>query len=199
MGEFVSIGAAALLLGVSISTLRRWDKLKLFLSDYRTIGGHRRYSLDKILNFSGQQFPSQARLTVCYARVSSYDQKNDLHTQITRLKKYAEAAGYEEVEVIDDLGSGLNYKKRGLTRLIRLICERRVRRLVVVHKDRLLRFGSELLFQLCRFYGTEVEILDEPEEEAFEQRLCHDVLELMTVFSARLYGSRSRQNQRAVA
>ncbi|MDX1475217.1 MAG: IS607 family transposase [Reinekea sp.] len=198
MGEFISIGAAALLLGVSISTLRRWERQKLFRADYRTAGGHRRYSLDRLLTFCGKQSSSQARLTICYARVSSHDQKKDLNTQVARLKKHADEAGYEEVEVIDDLGSGLNYKKRGLTRLIRLICERRVRRLVVVHKDRLLRFGSELLFQLCRFYGTEVVILEEP-EEAFEQRLCHDVLELMTVFSARLYGSRSRKNQRAVA
>lgn len=69
---------------------------------------------------------------------------------------------------------------------------------MIVHKDRLLRFGAELLFGLCQFYGTEVVILEEVEEN-FEQQLCHDVLELMTVFSARLYGSRSRKNQRAIA
>ena len=198
MAEFLSIGAAALILGVAVSTLRRWENESRFFSDFRTPGGHRRYSLEKLLAFCGQSTADDQRQTICYARVSSHDQKKDLATQITRLKKHAENAGYHSVEVIDDLGSGLNYKKRGLKRLIRLICQRKVKRLVIVHKDRLLRFGAELLFGLCQFYGTEVVILEEVEEN-FEQQLCHDVLELMTVFSARLYGSRSRKNQRAIA
>ena len=198
MAEFLSIGAAALLLGVAVSTLRRWENESRFFSDFRTSGGHRRYSLEKLLTFCGQSTSDEQRQTICYARVSSHDQKKDLSTQIARLQKHAENAGYNSVEVIDDLGSGLNYKKRGLKRLIRLICQHRVKRLVIVHKDRLLRFGAELLFGLCQFYGTEVVILEEVEEN-FEQQLCHDVLELMTVFSARLYGSRSRKNQRAIA
>lgn len=198
MAEFLSIGAAALLLGVAVSTLRRWEKESRFFSDFRTPGGHRRYSLDKLLAFVGQSAADEQRHTICYARVSSHDQKKDLATQIVRLQKHAENAGYHCVEVIDDLGSGLNYKKRGLKRLIKMICQRRVKRLVIVHKDRLLRFGAELLFGLCQFYGTEVVILEEIEEN-FEQQLCHDVLELMTVFSARLHGSRSRKNQRAIA
>ncbi|ARU54163.1 IS607 family transposase OrfA [Oleiphilus messinensis] len=198
MAEFLSIGAAAFLLGVAVSTLRRWEKESRFFSDFRTPGGHRRYALDKLLAFCGQSTANEQRRTICYARVSSHDQKKDLQTQIARLQKHAREAGYEAVETIDDLGSGLNYKKRGLKRLIKLICQRKVKRLVIVHKDRLLRFGAELLFALCQFYGTEVVILEEVEEN-FEQQLCHDVLALMTVFSARLHGSRSRKNQRAIA
>ena len=198
MGEHLSIGAAANILGVAISTLRRWGQAGKFVSDYRTPGGHRRYSLSRLLLFSGKQTTERQRLTVCYARVSSHDQKKDLATQSARLQKHAQDEGYDNVEVIEDLGSGLNYQKKGLKRLIRLICQRQLRRLIVVHKDRLLRFGSELLFSLCRFFGTEVIILEEP-AESFEQRLCHDVLELMTVFSARLHGSRSRKNQQALA
>jgi putative resolvase len=166
MTEFLSIGAAALMLGVAISTLCRWED-------------------------------EPQRMTIGYARVSSHDQAKDLQTQVARLEKHALDASYANFEVINDRGSGLNYLKRGLKRLIRLICQRRVKRLVIIHKDRLLRFGAELRFSLCHFYGTEVVIL-EAVEENFEQRLCHDVIELMTVFSARLYGSLSHRNQKTL-
>src|SRR3712207_9301182 len=101
---------------------------------------------------------------------------------------------YNDALPISDFGSGLNYKKKGLTRLIHLILEDRVERLVITHKDRLLRFGSELVFSLCEQMGTQVIILNPREEATFEEDLASDVLEIITVFSARLYGSRSRKN-----
>ena len=85
MAEFLSIGAAAFLLGVAVSTLRRWEKESRFFSDFRTPGGHRRYALDKLLAFCGQSTANEQRRTICYARVSSHDQKKDLQTQIARL------------------------------------------------------------------------------------------------------------------
>ena len=93
------------------------------------------------------------------------------------------------------MGSGPNYNKRGLRELIRRICSGEVGRLVVTHKDRLLRFGSELVFSLCEHFGTEVVIINASEEATFEEELVQDVLEIITVFSARLYGSRSRKNR----
>lgn len=74
--------------------------------------------------------------------------------------------------------------------------EGRAGRLVIAHKDRLLRFGAELVFALCEAKGTEVVILNQGEDTTFEEDLAKDVLEIITVFSARRYGSRSRKNQK---
>jgi putative resolvase len=92
----------------------------------------------------------------------------------------------------------MNYKKKGLIRLIKLITSDRVERLVLTHKDRLLRFGSDLIFTLCEQFGTEVIIINRSDDSTFEEDLASDVLEIITVFSARLYGSRSQKNKKIV-
>jgi putative resolvase len=182
---------AATLLGVTVRTLHRWeldDKIK----STRTAGGHRRYDIsDLISNKSGSQ------LTVGYARVSSHDQKEDLTRQVIVLESYCAKHGWG-FEVIQDLGSGMNYKKKGLIRLIKLITSYQVERLVLTHKDRLLRFGSDLIFTLCEQFGTEVVIINRSDDSTFEEDLASDVLEIITVFSARLYGSRSHKNKKIV-
>jgi predicted site-specific integrase-resolvase len=101
-------------------------------------------------------------------------------------------------EVIKDLGSGMNYNKKGLRLLIKRICTGEVGRLVVTHKERLLRFGSELVFALCEQFGVEVVIINRSEESSYEEDLVQDVLEIISVFSARLYGSRSHTNKKLV-
>ena len=93
---------------------------------------------------------------------------------------------------MQDLGSGLNYHKKGLRTLILRICSGEIGRLVITHKDRLLRFGSELVFSLCEHFGTEVIIINASEEAAFEEELISDVREIITVFSAFPCGGRVR-------
>jgi predicted site-specific integrase-resolvase len=100
--------------------------------------------------------------------------------------------------VIKDLGSGMNYRKKGLNRLLELILRRKMRRLVITHKDRLLRFGAELIFTLCEIQGIEIVIIHKGDPPSFEEELAQDVLEIITVFSARLYGSRSRKHQQTI-
>jgi putative resolvase len=182
---------AADLLGVTVKTLHRWEadgKIK----STRTAGGHRRYDIaDLIGNKTGSQ------LTVGYARVSSHDQKDDLNRQVLVLESYCAKHGWG-FEIIQDLGSGMNYKKKGLIRLIKLITSYQVERLVLTHKDRLLRFGSDLIFTLCETFGTEVIIINRSDDSSFEEDLASDVLEIITVFSARLYGSRSHKNKKIV-
>lgn len=98
-------------------------------------------------------------------------------------------------EILSDLGSGMNYHKRGLRTLLERIVAGDVDRLVLTHKDRLLRFGAELVFAICEIKDIEVVIINKGEEPSFDEELAQDVLEIITVFSARLYGKRSPKNQ----
>ena len=192
--KLVSIHDAAQFLGVTPTTLRRWEREGRLLPDERTRGGDRRYDLNR-LGSEPQGSDHSNRKTVAYARVSSHDQKDDLERQKQVLELYCARQGWT-FEVVADLGSGMNTHKKGLKRLLNDILADRVGRLVVTHKDRLLRFGAELVFAICEAKQVEVVILNHGEDTTFEAELAQDVLEIITVFSARLYGSRSRKNQK---
>jgi putative resolvase len=194
MDRLITISKAAKLLGVSISTLRRWEKEGKISSENRHAGGHRRYDPIK-LQPETFRLSSDCRKTIAYARVSSRDQKKDLERQKQLLELYCASQGWT-YEIMSDLGSGMNYYKKGLTRLLNDILAGKINRLVITHKDRLLRFGAELVFAICEAKEVEVVILNKGEEGKFEEELAKDVLEIITVFSARLYGSRSRKNQK---
>ncbi len=184
----LSITEASELLGVTPKTLREWEK-EGKISSVRTEGGHRRYEVKDLIGSKKEK-----SLTVAYARVSSHDQREDLKRQELVLESYCAKQGYD-FELISDLGSGMNYKKKGLVKVIKLLCSGQIDRLVIAHKDRLLRFGSELIFTLCEIFGCEVVIINKSSESTFEEDLAQDVLEIITVFSARLYGSRSHKNK----
>ena len=135
---------------------------------------------------------SSGKVTVGYARVSCHDQKADLPRQIGRLTRYA---GDKPVVVIQDIGSGLNCNKPGLRKLLSLLLSGNVRELILTYKDRLLRFGSELIFFVCKRLGVVVTILDCPEEKSMEETFTQDVLAVLTVFSAKLHGARSHRKR----
>jgi len=194
MDRIVSISEAAKALGVSITTLRRWEAAGKLLAEH-TAGGHRRYNLTKLRPELFRAADEAKRKTVAYARVSSHDQKADLERQKKVLELYCARQGWT-FEVIADLGSGMNYHKKGLKRLLDAIIDGRIGRLVITHRDRLLRFGAELVFAICEAKNVEVVILNQGEDTTFEQDLATDVLEIITVFSARLYGSRSRKSRK---
>jgi len=187
--KLVKIGEAAKLLGTSPDTLRKWEASGELLPARKTLSGTRYYDVSELLNLGDADAP-----TVCYARVSSHDQKSDLQRQQDMLEAYCAAKGWR-TEVITDLGSGMNYRKKGLNKLLEMILQKRVKRLVLTHKDRLLRFGAELVFALCEVQGIEIIIIHKGEQPRFEEELAKDVLEIITVFSARLYGSRSHKNK----
>jgi putative resolvase len=126
---------------------------------------------------------------VGYARVSCHDQKDDLPRQIDRLKQHGLASG-RSVLIVKDIGSGLNCNKPGLRKLLALLLSGTVCELILTYKDRLLRFGSELVFFICKRLGITVTILDSPELKTVEETFTEDVLAILTVFSAKLYGSR---------
>jgi putative resolvase len=185
----ITVEEASKLLGVSTKTIRRWEN-EGKIKSIRTNGGHRRFLVADLIGSK-----TEKSLTIAYARVSSHDQKDDLKRQEIVLESYCATKGYA-FELISDMGSGMNYKKKGLIRLIKLICSNQVDRLVLTHKDRLLRFGSELIFSLCEIFGCEVVIINRSEDSTFEEDLASDVIEIITVFSARLYGSRSDKNKK---
>ena len=196
--RYLSIGEAATYLGVAVSTLRRWERNGKLESTYRTIGGHRRYDFNILQKLCGQ-FVEKTKKVIAYARVSSHDQKADLEVQANRLEQYCQDQQFDNVEVIQDLGSGLNYNKKGFKKLLKMIVLGQIEHLIVVHKDRLLRFGADIIFQLCQLHNIKVTILEQYQDTNLESSLVADVIELMTVFSARLYGSRSHKNKKKVA
>jgi len=193
MNKFLSIQEAAKCLGVSSQTLRRWERKKKISPSHRTQGGQRRYAMSDLQPFALDDKPSD-RPTVAYARVSSHDQKEDLQRQVHMLEMYCSAKGWT-FSVTKDLGSGMNYNKQGLKQILEQIMKGQIDRLVLTHKDRLLRFGAELVFSLCAVKNVEVVIINQGDEPSFEEELAKDVLEIITVFSARLYGSRSHKNK----
>ena len=176
-------------LGVTVGTLRRWDRDGKLTPALRTVGGHRRYDTAPRPMVSGG--------TVCYARVSCSDQKDDLKRQEQRLSAHAEASGWTGVTTISDLGSGMNCRKKGLLRLPGMVLRGEVGRLVIGNKDRLMRFGAEIIFWLCRAKGVQVIVLDAPKDASFGTDLASDVLEIITVFSSRLYGAMSHAHRKA--
>jgi excisionase family DNA binding protein len=191
--DLVPIGEAAKIRGVSIDTLRRWVRDGKLRAE-KTEGGHRRYRVADLLKINNPSL----RYTVIYGRVSTPDKKEDLVRQIGVLSLYCQQHGWENVYTIKDVGSGLNYRKRGLLKLVDLLQRNEIERLIITDKDRLLRFGSELIFALCENNGTEVIILNRSVAIEPEQELVEDVLAVITVMSARLYGKRSRRNLKAM-
>jgi len=194
MKRLVRISGAAEALGVSITTLRRWEAEGKLEAEH-TAGGHRRYDLAKLRPEMFRAEAENRRRTIAYARVSRRNQKDELERQKQVLKLYCARQGWR-FEIIADLGSGLNYHKKGLKRLLDAVIAGEIGRLVITHQDRLLRFGAELVFAICAARSVEVVILNQGEDTRFEEDLAKDVLEMVTVFSARLYGSHSRKNQK---
>ncbi|MDO5532666.1 IS607 family transposase [Sutterella sp.] len=181
-----SISTIARHYGVSPSTIRRWVEKGYIELAGRTFGGHRRFRHPD----EGIKVDTESRKIVGYARVSSHDQRSDLGRQIDRLKEL----GCDEV--LSDIGSGLNCRKPGLKALLRRLLDGHVSTLVVLHEDRLLRFGVGLIRFICSRMKTELRVVEAPPEISFELELVKDVTTLMTVFCARMYGRRAHSNRK---
>ena len=180
----LTIGQLSKQLGVSNSTIRRWEHENRIVSE-RTKGGHRRYDLDMVL--CSVDTHKKEKLTIGYARVSTTNKKDDLDRQIQTIEMFCNA-----------IGSGLNYKKKGLEELITLIETNQIQRLVLNYKDRLLRFGSDIIFKLCELHNVEITIINQSINKNYQEELVEDVLSIITVFSAKLYGSRSHKNKKII-
>lgn len=191
----VPIGKAAKEIGVTVVTLREWEKSGKIVSE-RTKGGHRRFDLESILGYAKFKKTTE-KVTLIYARVSTPSRENDLDMQKQVLQLYCASKGWK-YKVIEDIGSGINYNKKGLLELIKLIESNAIERIVLNYKDRLLRFGSEIIFEICKYHNVEIVVITEEDEKTYEKELVEDVLSVITIFSAKLYGSRSHKNKAIV-
>ena len=192
--ELVSIGKFAKMVGVTVTTLRRMHKRGDFIPYHITKSGTRYYSMEQLKEFSGPI--KSEKIVIGYCRVSTAAQKDDLVTQIENVKSYMYAKGYK-FEIITDVGSGINYKKKGLLQLIDRINNHEVSIVVVLYKDRLIRFGFDLLNYLCEINGVKIEIIDNTEYSK-EQELTDDLIQIITVFANRLYGQRSKKTKKLI-
>lgn len=191
-----SIGKFSKKAGVSIQTLRRWDKENILKPAYVTQGKTRYYSEEQLDELLGKPKLETKRVVVGYCRVSSHKQKDDLERQVNNVKTYMLAKGYQ-FEIIQDIGSGINYNNKGLNQLISMITNNQIEKVVILYKDRLVRFGFELIENLCEKYKTEIEIIDNTEKSENEE-LVEDLVQIITVFSARLQGKRANKAKKMI-
>jgi predicted site-specific integrase-resolvase len=172
---FINTRKACQQLGVHPNTLRAWDKAGK-IKTMRTPGGIRMYDLASL--------ETDTRIKVIYARVSSRGQKDDLKRQIEHLR-----TRYPGHELIEDIGSGLNFKRTGFNALLERIMSGGISEVVVAHKDRLCRFGYELFATIAGKYNCRIVVLDETQLSP-QNELVQDIISILHVFSCRLYGLR---------
>lgn len=165
-------------LGVDANTLRNWDKRGL-IKTIRTKSNQRRYDLDSLL---GKK--AKPRKKICYCRVSSSKQKDDLERQ----KQFMQEK-YPEHEIVTDIGSGLSFKRKGLLKVLEQSLRGNVQELLCTHRDRLSRFGFQLIQWILELSGGRVVVLEEDKSSGM-QKLTEDLMSIIHVFSCRLHGMR---------
>jgi putative resolvase len=176
------------LIGRTTNTLQKWDR-KGILKAHRSPTNRRYYTHDQYLTYRGLVAPEQG-LTLVYSRVSGIAQKPDLANQVKALEAYCKERSLTVDEWMSDIGSGLNYKRKNFNRLMEMVELGQVRRIVIAHRDRLVRFGYEYFEAFCERHHTEIVIIN-GETMSPEQELVRDLIAIVTVFSARLHGLRS--------
>lgn len=197
MKAFLTIKEAANYLSVCTKTIRRWDKAGK-IHCHRTPGGHRRIAIVEIERLmTGRSFPVTTRTTAIYSRVSSHAQKKqgDLQRQTRQTRDYCIQQGYQVAHVFQDVGSGLNANRRGLKKLCRVIECGEIDRLVITYEDRLTRFGFDYLVRYFASHGVVIEVVERKASCSMEEELVQDLIAIVTSFSGRVHGLRSRRSR----
>ena len=192
--KYYSIHEFSKLISRTPQTLRNWDLLGKLKPHHTGANGYRYYShqqLNELLGIIDVQ-----RKVIGYCRVSSNKQKDDLIRQVENMDKYLSSLNCE-YEIIQDIGSGINYSKKGLKSLLKKINNKEISKIVVFYKDRLLRFGFELVECVANLNGCEIEVLDNTEKTE-QQELVEDLIQIVTVFSCKLQGKRANKTRKLV-
>lgn len=191
--KYYSSKSVTKILGVTAQTLRNWDKEGKLKPAYIKSNGYRYYSEDSILSYTQERKTKKDLNVIGYARVSSKKQSDDLERQVNNLKLYLNNK-YQSYEIITDIGSGINYNKKGLQLLIDKINKKEVDVIVVLYKDRLLRFGFELVEYFARINNVKIEVLDKVNKTQDEE-LVEDLIQIITVFSCKIQGKRKTKTK----
>lgn len=200
MDRLLTLDDTKNLLGVSKSTLQRWDREGRLVAQ-RTEGGHRRYrqsEIEKLIGgFSAESPDSKDVVVATYARCSTQDQKQhgDIDRQSARLSTYCAKKKYRVEYIIKDVGSGLNDRRKGFVQLCNLVVSGKINRVVLEHKDRLTRFQFNLIEFFFRTYGVTIEVADK-KEHTEQEEFVNDMMMLIASFSGKLYSMRARENRR---
>jgi len=199
MEKLYTMREASKVLGVCLKTLQRWDntgKVRMV----RTPTDRRRIPESEVPRILGEEEsaapPSQKRVLVVYGRVSSHEQKakGDLDRQVEHIRKQFDHRLFDDVVVITDVSSGLNDRRAGLMRLMKLAREGGISDLAVSFKDRLTRFGFNYLETYFESYGVRIHVVsDKVEKNTVYEELVEDLLSIVTSFSGKLYGIRSKK------
>ncbi|MGC9209184.1 MAG: IS607 family transposase [Nitrososphaeria archaeon] len=193
MERLYTLKEAKKLLGVTTRTIQRWDK-EGKIRVVRTVGGRRRIPESEIKRILGLR---EERVVVGYARVSSTAQRDDLERQKQSIKDYAVKMGYGEIQVLADVGSGLNENRKGFLKLLDMVAERKVSKVIIAYEDRLTRFGFGTLRRLFQAFGTSIEVINH-EEKAPQEELVEDLITIVSHFAGKLYGKRSHKYREVV-
>ncbi|MBQ7475931.1 MAG: IS607 family transposase [Selenomonadaceae bacterium] len=193
MGYF-TINKFSKIVGVTPQTLRNWDKTGKLKPHHTTSSGYRYYSEEQLNQVLKTKI--KTKIVIGYCRVSSPKQKDDLERQIENVKTYLLAQG-KSFEIISDIGSGINCKRKGLLELLGRINRDEVEKIVVLYKDRLSRFGFELIEYVASLHGCEIEIIDNTQKTEQEE-LVEDLVQIITVFSCKLQGKRAHKARKLI-
>ncbi|SFG68230.1 Predicted site-specific integrase-resolvase [Sporolactobacillus nakayamae] len=174
-------------IGVTVTTLQRWDRSGKLVAN-RTPTNRRYYTEEQLNEYLGIK-KNNPRKNVAYARVSNFGQKDDLKNQIEFLRNYVNGKGVILDDVITDIGSGLNYKRKKWNLLIDDIMNNKIDKIYVTYKDRFVRFGFDWFERLADRFNTEIVVLNNPDLSPLEE-LTEDLISIIHVFSCRIYGLR---------
>ena len=191
--KYYSAKTVTQILGVTAQTLRNWDKEGKLKPSYVKSNGYRYYSEESILSYTQERKTKKNLNVVGYARVSSKKQTDDLERQVNNLKEYL-SNKYDNFDIITDIGSGINYNKPGLLKLIEKINRKEVDLIVVLYKDRLLRFGFELVEHFANLNNVKIEVLDKLDKTQDEE-LVEDLVQIITLFSCKIQGKRKSKTK----
>ena len=192
--KYFTINKFSKLVGVTPQTLRNWDKTGKLQPHHTSENGYRYYSEEQ-LNQALKTKP-KPKIVIGYCRVSSPKQKDDLERQIENVKTYLLAQG-KPFEIISDVGSGINCKRKGLQELLERINHNEIEKVVVLYKDRLSRFGFELIEYVSSLHGCAIEIIDNTQKNEQEE-LVEDLVQIITVFSYKLQGKRAHKARKLI-
>ena len=181
------------LIGVSVKTLQRWDREGILIAK-RTVTNRRYYTYDQYLQYKGGNDKNDIRKTVIYTRVSSNGQKDDLKNQVEFLFNFTSSKGIIVDEVIQDIGSGLNYNRKKWNKLLDECMENKISTIIITHKDRFIRFGYDWFEKFVGKFNVKIIVVNNellsPQEE-----LVQDIISILHVFSCRIYGLRKYKNK----